>query len=315
MKNWNSDFQDFQLITTALPDNFKTKMLYHGVKHRACSYFTNNNIAYPQEPFEELMAIGIQKEVHFSENTFEALQQFHDFHQDWLFGYLSYDLKNEIEELTSNNPDPLNFPKAVFYIPKHIIRFKEHQVYIKSARADELIQDILQEDIPIPYQRMNPQRSTRVTKQDYLQQIEKIHEHIRNGDVYELNYCIQNFKKASELDPVYTFLQLNHTSPMPFAAFQKYEHLFAMCASPERFMKKEGSKLICQPIKGTTKRGQTPQEDERLRQELGHSEKERAENMMIVDLVRNDLARSAQIGSVKVEEIFGVYTFETNGAY
>src|SRR5690606_31061331 len=98
-------------------------------------------------------------------------------------------------------------------------------------------------------------------------------------------------------------------SPMPFGVLLKAEEKYVLGASPERFLKKNGNKIIAQPIKGTTKRGRTPGEDQRLRQMLQNSEKERAENLMIVDLMRNDLSKISLTGSVKVEELFGIYSF------
>jgi para-aminobenzoate synthetase component 1 len=139
--------------------------------------------------------------------------------------------------------------------------------------------------------------------------VEAIKEHIINGDVYELNYCVEFYANQAVIQPVHIYDRLRQKSAVPFGCFVKYHHLYTMGASPERFLLKQGAKVFSQPIKGTTKRGCTPEEDESLKIALLHSEKERAENLMIVDLVRNDLARSAQTGSVKVEELFGIYSF------
>ncbi|WP_020530188.1 anthranilate synthase component I family protein [Flexithrix dorotheae] len=230
-----------------------------------------------------------------------------------MFGFFTYDLKNELEALTSRNPDYLNFPKLFFYIPKHLLKFNNDKIEILSVNDPQTIfEDIQQTSIInknqhkiLTHSKFHP----RVEKATYLENVKAIQNHILEGDVYELNYCTEFFGNDIEIDPLETYIKLNGTSPMPFSAFQKLDDKFLLCASPERFLKKTDQNLISQPIKGTIRRGQNELEDEKLKQELSSSEKERAENMMIVDLVRNDLAKSAITGTVKVQEIFGIYSF------
>ena len=105
------------------------------------------------------------------------------------------------------------------------------------------------------------------------------------------------------------FLQLSQHSPAPFSSFFRLNEHFILCASPERFLQKKGNKILSQPIKGTIKRGETIEEDQLLKQTLRNNLKEQSENVMIVDLVRNDLSHIAKDGSVKVDELFGIYTF------
>jgi para-aminobenzoate synthetase component 1 len=125
-----------------------------------------------------------------------------------------------------------------------------------------------------------------------------------------MNYCLEYIAKSRDFDPIHCYHRLNNISPMPFSVLMKMDQLFLASASPERFLKKVDQKIISQPIKGTIKRSFDGAEDERLKLELLNSEKERSENLMIVDLVRNDLARTALTGTVKVEELFGIYTFK-----
>lgn len=134
--------------------------------------------------------------------------------------------------------------------------------------------------------------------------------HIEEGDIYEINYCINFSATVENLKPTEVFQDLCKNSPAPFASFLKMNNQYIISASPERFIKLKDNKIISQPIKGTATRGKTVVEDEENKRQLSESEKERAENMMIVDLVRNDLAKSADSGSVKVEEIFGIYSFQ-----
>lgn len=148
-----------------------------------------------------------------------------------------------------------------------------------------------------------------ISKKEYLQKVELLKQHIIEGDVYELNFCMEFQAENIHIDPIRVYERLNSISPTPFSVLQKNGAEWLICASPERYMKKKGSLLVSQPIKGTVRRSMDASEDEQLKEALFHSEKERAENMMIVDLVRNDLNKVASRGSVQVSEMFGIYTF------
>ncbi|QKG52338.1 anthranilate synthase component I family protein [Hymenobacter sp. BRD67] len=146
---------------------------------------------------------------------------------------------------------------------------------------------------------------------DYLQAVAHVREDILNGEVYELNLCQEFYAENVQLDPVATFWRLNEASPAPYAGFLRYHDHYLLCASPELFLEHYEPAIIqSQPIKGTRRRGATPADDEQQRLTLLHDEKERAENLMIVDLVRNDLARVARTGTVEVTELFGTYGFK-----
>ena len=150
----------------------------------------------------------------------------------------------------------------------------------------------------------------RISKEEYIQTINSIRNNIIEGDIYEMNFCQEFYAENTSLNPYDTFLRLSNLSKAPFTTFYKRKDQYLLCASPERFLKKEGNRLISQPIKGTARRGQNGRDDLLLAEELFNSEKDRAENVMIVDLVRNDLARSCKPGSVVVDELFGIYSFE-----
>jgi para-aminobenzoate synthetase component 1 len=200
-----------------------------------------------------------------------------------------------------------------FFVPQHIIFFEETQIKIISfgniARILEEIDSQVITTIPKKNIPQTHKISTNFSKSYYLNTVEKIKQHIIEGDVYELNFCMGFFIENIEINPLETYLKLKQVSPMPFSAFLKLKDRYVLCASPERFLKKEGIKIISQPIKGTIRRGKDENEDDILKKELRNSEKELAENMMIVDLVRNDLARTAKTGSIKATELFGIYTF------
>jgi para-aminobenzoate synthetase component 1 len=275
--------------------------------------------SYPYGVFPQRLAAGCVQEFRVAgldtESSFARLQAFHQQTGDWLVGYLGYDLKNEIEKLRSQNEDRLGFPLACFYQPRHLIDFREGEMIIHSLDDPAMVfEEIRRTVVPeVNIQSVEngiPHRiRARVSREMYLQRVAAIQQHILEGDVYELNYCMEYFAEEAVLDPAATYERLNGLSPTPFSVFQRIGSHYLLCASPERFLKKAGNRLISQPIKGTIRRGENEAEDQLLRNQLRNDEKELAENMMIVDLVRNDLSRSARTGSVKVEEMFGIYSF------
>lgn len=148
-----------------------------------------------------------------------------------------------------------------------------------------------------------------ISREDYIEDVKGLQEHIHRGDIYEVNYCMEFNARGHIADPAALFVRLVERSHMPFAAFIKFGRKYALSASPERFITKRGNKLYSMPMKGTAPKGSTPAETEANRRQLQESEKERAENIMITDLVRNDLSVVATKGSVMVEELCGIYSF------
>lgn len=276
-------------------------------QHSHFSLHLNNDTSYPYDGFEELLAVGAKSVFKDKPgDNFDSLKKFQT--NKWLFGYLGYDLKNETENLSSKNTDFTGFQNIAFFQPEHVIHIDQEGASIESENPiilDEILSST-NSDLSSAFDHPNAS----VGKQEYVEIVEKLRDHIIEGDCYEINFCQEFHGKFSKLNPVATFLELNRLSPKPFACIQKFDDHYIISASPERFLKKNGQKVISQPIKGTRPRASTIEKDEALKKELRNSEKEIAENMMIVDLVRNDLARTAKTGSVKVEEIFGIYSFE-----
>jgi para-aminobenzoate synthetase component 1 len=236
---------------------------------------------------------------------------------DWLLGYLAYDLKNELEELTSNNFDGIGLPNLCFFQPRYLVirdqggwklgYSKEADTRASALQWLEGVQSCNQDcssDI-----KNSLTLEMRESRQSYLQKVEGIRQHIARGDIYEMNFCIEFFSEQAIIDPVGTFRELTRLSPTPFSAYLKKGSTYLMSASPERYLCKQGEQLISQPIKGTSPRKANPLDDEQSKDFLLKDPKERAENIMITDLVRNDLSRVAQRGSVQVEELCGVYPF------
>ncbi|MFT7149468.1 MAG: para-aminobenzoate synthetase component 1 [Nonlabens sp.] len=278
------------------------------------AYFNSNDIPYPKNGFRHILAIGANEKLDcHARSVFDDLRAFHkkieqsDQMNDWLVGYLGYDLKNETERLESNNHDLLEFPETQFFNPEHVLLFHEDKAEMLSTQID-LIDTII--SVNVSHTKNQLSRPTNsVAKADYLTNVEHLRKHIEEGDCYEINYCQEFHGEVNMFNPVELYQSLNEISPNPFSCLQKFNDDYIVSASPERFMKQNGSTIVSQPIKGTRQRSENANEDIRLKTDLRNDPKELAENMMIVDLVRNDLARTAKTGTVKVEEIFGIYSF------
>ncbi|MCC2598443.1 anthranilate synthase component I family protein [Sphingobacterium sp. FBM7-1] len=246
-------------------------------------------------------------------DAFAALEKFRAKYPDsWMPGFFSYDLKNEIEALTTSFPDRLAFPDAYFFIPRILIHFRKQEVEIEAPQPDEIYQAILsfqptEEDLQTPQDMVFQKR---MSKGAYLEAFQKLQQHIRLGDIYEVNLCQEFYTENVQLSPLGVYQALNRTSPTPFSCFFKIQNKYILSASPERFLAKRGDKLISQPIKGTAARGSSAEEDQAIAECLKNNPKEIAENVMIVDLVRNDLTRSAQPGTVRANRQLEVQTFK-----
>ena len=244
-------------------------------------------------------------------DSFNALQNFHAQHKDWMFGYLSYDLKNEVEKLNSDNNDGIKAANLSFFIPKYVLLLKGNTLEVQTYESEENCQQfLLHQQLSLLDNGSSIQLKKRDTKAKYIQKIDAIKKHIQRGDIYEVNYCQEFFAEDVVVSPQAIFQELNKNTNTPFASFLKLNDLHAMCASPERFIKKSGNEIISQPIKGTAKRSEIPEEDAQLKYNLEHDIKERSENIMIVDLVRNDLSKTATKGSVQVPELCKIYSFD-----
>ncbi|MCO4292235.1 anthranilate synthase component I family protein [Solitalea sp. MAHUQ-68] len=294
---------------------FKEKALYWASSFNACCYLDSNGYDDAYGSYDCLIAAGTQNELLASNNYYlEELKEFQTRNRQWLFGYLSYDLKNQVEDLKSENSDQLNFPIAYFFVPKFIICIKDQDIQIISnddtISADTIIKKIESFDLPNSTNFNPVSIKAKISKQQYLDRVEKIKKHIIRGDIYELNFCQEFYSESTEIDPVATWMKLNKRSPMPFSSFFKLNDKYILCASPERFLVKKEQKLYSQPIKGTAPTSDNPEENEALKSALKNDLKERSENVMIVDLVRNDLTRCAEPASVQVEELFGIYSFK-----
>ena len=247
-------------------------------------------------------------------NAFEDLNQYQQQTKDWLFGYLSYDLKNDTEDLCSKNHDGLHFPDLFFFQPKKLFLLKGNQLELHYLRMcdDEIEEDLeaIVQQVVFLQPKVGIDIQQRISKNNYIDKVGVMLEHIQRGDIYEANFCMEFFAENVNIEPIDVYKRINAISEPPFAVYFKNNTHYLMCASPERYIKKEGNQVISQPIKGTAKRFEEEALDEQSKKDLFENQKERSENIMIVDLVRNDLSRTAVKGSVEVEELCGIYTFK-----
>ncbi|MFB6258154.1 MAG: anthranilate synthase component I family protein [Flavobacteriales bacterium] len=272
------------------------------------------------EEGRDLLAMGKADEIKVKEpgEAFSGLSEFLERNPDWAFGAFSYELKNELEELLSCSPQRIGAPVLHFFRPKVLFHLgKERTVaeYLPKELAPSDVQaihkglsrcDDEKEETSTPRTQLRP----RTEKDEYLNAVRSLQGHIQQGDIYEVNHCQEFFAEAS-ISPYRTFKKLQRIARAPMAAYYRSGNIRLICASPERFLQIEDRHVLAQPIKGTAPRGKGPKEDEEQIETLRQDPKERAENIMIVDLLRNDLSRTAEKGSVKVEELCGIHPFPT----
>ncbi|MBL7683379.1 MAG: anthranilate synthase component I family protein [Flavipsychrobacter sp.] len=290
----------------------KNEMLNWAQQFSIFLFLDSNSYQDKYSRYECLLGIGAHEHVAFT--SLDAVQMWHDTHKDWLFGHIAYDYKNELENrLSSAHKERIGFEPLCFFQPEIVctVNAEKTKLTIESLGITplEVYKSFLFAMPEMQGELPELKFTQRISKEQYLNTIDALRRHIGDGDCYEINFCNEGFVNGTDAEPLQIFQALNKISPAPFAAFYRNDESFMMCASPERYLRKEGSVVMSQPIKGTAKRGADTEQDEAMKQSLHNSIKDRAENVMIVDLVRNDLSRSCETGSVQVDELFGIYTF------
>lgn len=271
----------------------------------------NHQYAIPPHTVEFLMAAGVKREIRATAgNALEQLEAFRANGKSWLFGHFGYDLKNEIEDLHSSHPDRTGFPDLYFFEPEIIIRLSPQEMRIDARDPQRVFEEINTAKKPAPEKHPLPVIRGRLSRDEYIRVIRQLQQHIQRGDCYEINFCQEFYAEEAFINPRDVYRQLSKVSPNPFSALYRLQHHWLLCASPERYFQKKGSTILSQPIKGTAKREpEDKAKDKARRHALYLSAKDRSENVMVVDLVRNDLSRLCEGGSVKVDELFGIYSF------
>lgn len=293
-------------------NEFKQQMLSWANQFNICCFLDNHQYNAAHNSIECLLAVDVHSS--FKDGSLQDFKTYTAAQNDWLFGHVNYDFKNQIHNVTSNHPDGIQFPTIFFFQPKTVIELKEKEVVIacienKPEIIFEKITGIRDWKLgvtPNPKFHITP----RITKEKYLAIIQQLKQHIRRGDCYEINFCQEFYAENAFINPLETYQKLAAVSPNPFSCFYKLEDKFLLCASPERYVRKEGTQIISQPIKGTFKRNLSDANtDAANKASLQNSLKDKTENVMVVDLVRNDLSKICTEGSVQVDELFAVYSF------
>jgi len=285
----------------------KKKMLNWANRFSIFCFLDNQDYSIQPQRYECLLGAGVVQYV--SSNHIQDTDSFFDKNKDWVFGHLSYELKDSIHHFYPNKEDKIGFPYFFFFIPEVLVQITQNELTIEGKDCGKVYDEIFNQEIerlsssPITIQQS-------LSKEDYIQKIKQLQQHIVRGDCYEINFCQEFFAEGAEIDPAGIFQKLIAVSPNPFSALYKWNDRFLICASPERFIAKKGNRIFSQPMKGTAKRSHNNKtEDDRLKKELHQSAKERSENVMVVDMVRNDLSKVCVESTVKVDELFGVYTY------
>lgn len=303
------------------PEAFKKKLFKWSSQFYEIAWLDSNNYPQTASNFEAVLAVEAFTALKTDyQGAFAQLKEYQETTKDWIFGYLSYDLKNDLEKLSSKNKDGLQFPDLYFFQPQKLILVGKEKVefrYLNMVEG-EIVSDydaILQLDLTEKIisseviEEVSPIQA-RISEEEYLAKVAEMLEHIHRGDIYEANFCQEFYAENRSIDAAKVFQNLNEISSPPFASFLKLEDFYLLSASPERYIKKDGNKVISQPIKGTARRAETQEEDDRIVEMLAKDPKEISENVMIVDLVRNDISRVAKKGTVQVDELCKVYSFK-----
>lgn len=257
-------------------------------------------------------------------NPWEALKAYRREHKEWMFGWFSYDLKNSLETLSSVNQDRIRLPDLCFFIPSSLVEVDRRKLSVRvlkglcntvpacgtecnSQNTNGLYsQEKVSFDKNLPYETLKSGEGW----QEYRAKVRQIKDYIARGDTYEVNFTHQ-LVSPFESGSLELFEKMRDHGPVPFAAWISYNGVDVCCASPERFLMRKGNRVVSQPIKGTSPRGDTPEEDRDIIRDILTNEKNKAENVMIVDLVRNDLGKLAKTGSVKTDALLEVQSFTT----
>ncbi|WP_375238542.1 anthranilate synthase component I family protein [Aurantibacter sp.] len=299
---------------------FKAQLLAWSQQFDTVLWLDSNNYSQQYSNYDAVLAVEEFTSIKTDYlDAFNQLKEYQTLTKDWIFGYLTYDLKNDVEVLKSNNTSVLDFPELYFFQPQKLFLIKGNTLEVQYLKMvdNEIESDFntifnfeIENKLDLENYGEKVKIKLTLTKDNYLERVKKVLNHIQRGDIYEANFCQEFFAEDVEINPYTVYNKLNNISNPPFASYFKHLNTYVMCASPERYLKKESDKLISQPIKGTAKRSANKQEDELLKDTLENDAKERSENVMIVDLVRNDLSKTAQKGSVNVEELCKIYSFD-----
>ena len=301
-----------QVFLLATPNLFKVQILHWINQFEVCTFLDSHTYTSPYTAIDCIAAVHPTSYISLEKVDPTSLDAYLEENKGaWIFAHLNYEYHN----ITKSNSkvNLTGFPLAYLYTPAVTIELKGNKVTIESVHDNPQI--IFDQIHTLDFSSgAQPLSSTTITplinKETYLDNIHKILALIRRGDFYEINYCQAFEAVLKNIHPVNLYEALTALSPTPFACFYKNDYDYLLCASPERYLQKKGPHLISQPIKGTIKRNTQNEIDDKIQLEtLQNSSKDKSENVMVVDLVRNDLSRICEQGSVEVSELFGIYSY------
>ncbi len=300
----------FSLLNT---EDIKTKVLNWLEKFNTFCFLDSNSYESREANYDLLVGAGCKRFFESSaQDALDGFQELLDKGYGWLFGHLGYELHTRDRCPGRSRPDPLGFPDLYFFEPEIVLELRGNELTIHAENPQEIFHEI---ELSIRRHsvegdRLQAEIRSGITKDRYLEIIRKLQGHLHRGDCYEINFCVEFFADEVRIDPFTLFRKLTQVSPNPFSGFYRVGDKWLLCASPERFLQKKENRLISQPIKGTLPREQHGGAgEEKEREKLSSSVKDRSENVMVVDLVRNDLSQVCSEGTVKVDELFGIYSF------
>ena len=300
-----SEYTDFTKNMIFFSKNFSHSCILHSNK-------SNSFVPKKYYQFDLICAFDSIKFLESSRKSLIKLQELHKERKDWIFGYMSYDLKNELYSTKSDNESLFNNKNIGFFIPRHVLIIKKNNLIVESIENKKIVKQLfntITNYIPDIKEIQKIKFKYRIGKSKYLDKVMKIKAHIQRGDIYEMNFCQEFFKENIKLSPQDLFFKFNNITNSPFSTLLNINDFSVISSSPERYFMKNYDKVISQPIKGTSKRSSDTKIDSLLIKKLKNNQKDISENTMIVDLVRNDLSVTAKKGTVKVDKLCGVYTF------
>lgn len=304
------------------PTLFKVQILHWSNQFEVCTFLDNHAYESPYGAIDCIAAVNPVSFITLDGVNAQAVDAFIQKHSgEWIFAHFNYEYHGITKPNTKVNLT--GFPLAYLYTPAVVVELAGNHVTIQSDSENPqiLFDEISSFKVPSLSEQDTEQNADQcaapttsiipfISKAAYLENIYKILALIRRGDFYEINYCQAFEVQHLSAHPVAVYVNLTEVSPTPFACFYKNSNDYLLCASPERYLQKKGNQLISQPIKGTIKRNLENDADDKLQVEaLQNSSKDKSENVMVVDLVRNDLSRICEQGTVKVSELFGIYSF------
>lgn len=287
-------------------------MLHWANRFSICCFMNSHFYEDKYHSFDCLLAVDTIQIFSPEKNIFTRLDKFYNNCNDWIFGHLNYDLKNEIENLHTIKTNKIDFPDIFLFQPAVVIVINKNEIEIScfDNTANEIFESVKQVTLSNnPVSKLNKKISSAITKDEYVKTIKELKKHLLRGDCYEINFCQEFFIEDADINPLEIYSCLHKISPSPFSCYYKLNDKYLLCASPERFLAKHEQTIFSQPIKGTAARNKDEALDMLQKNNLYNSAKEKSENVMIVDLVRNDLSRICEKGSVIANELFSIYSF------